>query len=558
MSTTVVSDQTGLTAALAAMGSGDEIQLRGGTYATPAAGNYVPATGAGGLIRPYPGDEGLVVCSAAAAADTWRVHGAVELRDLVSEAAGAGNDCYALNTTGCKLVRVRGRGYTSRCVYSTSDSQELDGVVCEGSGGDTAIELTGAGNVVTNPVVTGTHANGIRARGTVLHPTIAGCSGRALECDQAVAVRNTILAGNPGIGAYLNHASADVDYVHFYGNGTDSQVLAGALGGHVTTGDPLFTDSGSGDYSLQVASPCKDQGADVGVTNDANGDPRPAGAGPDLGAYEVQSVPPRVVSAAYAGNWTDILVTFDQAMDAGHDLTTAAAWGLSAPFGGDAAAVVAVVIVDVLSVLLTCGRLGGDTLYAVVAPAAVENAAGDPIESTAREAHLVTPAYAEAESPDVWAATADGELVDVSGVPFELVPWSAAEPATSLRDLTWISLFSDRRADPADVLPDPSGDPPYRGGWWGDSFDEDGEDGDDQFGSRLWLLARGVVTDSTVARAQNYVVEALAWMARDGLVARTDVEAERFDHTIAMTVRHTRQDGSAETVRYADLWDPWR
>lgn len=71
-----------------------------------------------------------------------------------------------------------------------------------------------------------------------------------------------------------------------------------------------------------------------------------------------------------------------------------------------------------------------------------------------------------------------------------------------------ISLFTDRRAEPGDVLPDGETD---RRGWWAD-------DPDDRIGSRLWLLKRAKESQDTLDRALEYIKESLQWML-DGLVS---------------------------------------
>jgi hypothetical protein len=56
---------------------------------------------------------------------------------------------------------------------------------------------------------------------------------------------------------------------------------------HSILGDPLFVDAAHLDFRLSEASPCVDAGMDVGVEADFEGTPRPQGAAPDIGAYEL-------------------------------------------------------------------------------------------------------------------------------------------------------------------------------------------------------------------------------------------------------------------------------
>lgn len=76
-----------------------------------------------------------------------------------------------------------------------------------------------------------------------------------------------------------------------------------------------------------------------------------------------------------------------------------------------------------------------------------------------------------------------------------------------------VSLFTDRRAESDDEIPDGSGD---RRGWWADPA----------LGSRLWLLARAKETPDTLARARAYAIEALQWLIDDGVATAVDVTAE--------------------------------
>ena len=52
------------------------------------------------------------------------------------------------------------------------------------------------------------------------------------------------------------------------------------------SGDPGFVEVSNHDYQLTHTSPARDAGIDVGVETDYEGNPRPYGDRPDIGAYE--------------------------------------------------------------------------------------------------------------------------------------------------------------------------------------------------------------------------------------------------------------------------------
>lgn len=88
-----------------------------------------------------------------------------------------------------------------------------------------------------------------------------------------------------------------------------------------------------------------------------------------------------------------------------------------------------------------------------------------------------------------------------------------------------VSLFTDAPADPGDDIPDGTGD---RRGWWGDMpVDAAAQNGTtpDVTGSKLWLLARAVLNPETLARAEKYAKDALAWMIRDGVAGKVTATA---------------------------------
>jgi len=82
-----------------------------------------------------------------------------------------------------------------------------------------------------------------------------------------------------------------------------------------------------------------------------------------------------------------------------------------------------------------------------------------------------------------------------------------------------ISLFTDRRAEDDDVIPDGGQE---RRGWWGDDFNEDAAD---RIGSRLWLLSREKQLSEVLNRARQYAEQALRWLIDDGVAESVDVVA---------------------------------
>lgn len=89
-----------------------------------------------------------------------------------------------------------------------------------------------------------------------------------------------------------------------------------------------------------------------------------------------------------------------------------------------------------------------------------------------------------------------------------------------LRSAVMVSLFTDRRAEPDDDIPDGTGE---RRGWWADAYAE--SDGD-LIGSRLWLLSRSKESVDVLQRARTYAEEALLWLIEDGVATAMQVEAE--------------------------------
>ncbi len=107
--------------------------------------------------------------------------------------------------------------------------------------------------------------------------------------------------GAPGVVAEDNiiyNKIGDVVYVGSGGSVTGSHNLAYRSDGTTPAAEgyshpsdlwgvnPLFVNAASGNYLLQASSPAKDTGLATSDPNDYAGNPRPLGAGYDIGAYE--------------------------------------------------------------------------------------------------------------------------------------------------------------------------------------------------------------------------------------------------------------------------------
>lgn len=127
----------------------------------------------------------------------------------------------------------------------------------------------------------------------------------------------------------------------------------------------------------------------------------------------------------------------------------------------------------------------------------------------------------------------------------------------ALHTATMICLFTDRRLPADQTNPADDGDPR---GWWGDSIRLDGEP-EGELGSLLWTLERGTLDERTALLAKDYAAEALEVIARQGAVARTDIDsvADPVRGRLMLSVRHYSADGSTVyDQRFAVLWQQER
>ena len=133
-------------------------------------------------------------------------------------------------------------------------------------------------------------------------------------------------------------------------------------------------------------------------------------------------------------------------------------------------------------------------------------------------------------------------------------PLGDLEREEGLQSAILISLYTDRRAQDDDILPDLNS--LDRRGWWGDLTTDITED---EIGSRLWLLERSKTTQAVLNSAKNYIEEALQWLIDDGVAAKIEVTVERQTNdeleTLAFEVEIYKNDGNIVIEKFNDLWN---
>ncbi|MBI5568238.1 MAG: hypothetical protein HY870_25315, partial [Chloroflexi bacterium] len=126
---------------------------------------------------------------------------------------------------------------------------------------------------------------------TILHTTIADVPSSSTSAIAIAAgtlnLTNTLIA-NHTIGISNTGGLVTEDYNLYYGNLTNTVGVTN--GAHSLIGDPRFVDPAHDDYHLALDSAAIDHGIDAGVYTDLDGNPRPIGAGFDIGAYEYQGM----------------------------------------------------------------------------------------------------------------------------------------------------------------------------------------------------------------------------------------------------------------------------
>lgn len=289
-----------------------------GDYPTIQAA--VNAAGSGDTVVVGPGSytENVKIFSGiavqGAGPDLTVLHGQVKVSGDGAELAGflvtsSGASGYSLNAgiigSGEDFV-VRGNvveGFGSGILAGETANGEVSGNIFRQN--QVGIELSEAGPallVVNNLVLNNTHA-GIKVYSfsspVIAHNTIVG-NGFAEDYDMGgaglvvgpfngeTAVNNIIVSNKGGINA-IYESNSKCNHNLVWGN-FDNYVGDALTGSGDLSLDPRFVSPGAKDYHLQGDSPALDIGAATAVSDDFDGNPRPGGDGPDMGAFEVQPV----------------------------------------------------------------------------------------------------------------------------------------------------------------------------------------------------------------------------------------------------------------------------
>ena len=112
-----------------------------------------------------------------------------------------------------------------------------------------------------------------------------------------------------------------------------------------------------------------------------------------------------------------------------------------------------------------------------------------------------------------------------------------------LRTAVIVSLFTDRRADADDVIPDGTNN--RRGFFLNPTM-----------GSKLWLLNREKNLPVVINRARQYTRDALQWLLDKGIVQKLEITVESVDQeTLGIEIRiHRPMGGDDVDYRFQHLW----
>jgi nitrous oxidase accessory protein NosD len=213
-----------------------------------------------------------------------------------STGAGSGSGLYQwYDSTTFRRNRVTGN-HGSTAVYLGYSNSLFESNQVIGNPASYGVYLTySPGPVLVNNIVAGsqyavqafaTAANPLTAK--LFHNTLVGTgSGRGVTAESGyvtlILINNIVVSHAIGISnTYPASSTISADHTLFWGNASD-----GIVGTNPVYGDPRFLNPAGGNYHLGPGSAAIDAGVtEPTVHTDIDGDPRPIGAGYDIGADE--------------------------------------------------------------------------------------------------------------------------------------------------------------------------------------------------------------------------------------------------------------------------------
>jgi parallel beta-helix repeat protein len=149
----------------------------------------------------------------------------------------------------------------------------------------------GTGSIIESSLIRSNGGVGISLTGSnhkLLHLTINGNTGNGItNVDATTQVRNSLITNNSGFG--ISSPAADIDYSGFFGNVSGNCTGGCTIGAASLPFDPVYTNAGTGDFTLQSTSSMINMGIDLnGAQPDQNGGTTGLYNGnfPDIGRYE--------------------------------------------------------------------------------------------------------------------------------------------------------------------------------------------------------------------------------------------------------------------------------
>jgi hypothetical protein len=138
--------------------------------------------------------------------------------------------------------------------------------------------------------------NGIQMTGTAVltgwHNTFVGSSGEGLRLsapNSRGTLTNTIFA-NFTTGVNVQAGIVTLERTLWFSNDTNTIGVTPPDGNNPVYGDPAFRKPTADDYHITLPSAARDEGVPGGPAEDIDGDLRPCGPAPDIGADEITCI----------------------------------------------------------------------------------------------------------------------------------------------------------------------------------------------------------------------------------------------------------------------------